>query len=248
MIDINQEKHYFGKILGGYKRKCYLNIINEWVASKKFNRLLKTDLYEEAHGVDDILPYLKNCIHKTGIDNSRFIVNKAFENSKKEFDCVFADLKELPFENEVFDIVFSSSTLDHCNQEIMYEYLKEIHRVLNDKGIVIISINNKHNLALYFANKLEKLLKLSKLQTEFYTTGQLKEIFQKFDFNVRKVDYIFFILPFSKKIINLINNCGNNKLNHVLQYLIYVFERFVKKTFVFKKCLAHLIIFKLTKI
>lgn len=69
-------------------------------------------------------------------------VLKNVETAKtKGIDARLSDLeKALPFENETFDVINASDIIEHlANTD---NFLKEIHRILNNKGYVIIMTPN----------------------------------------------------------------------------------------------------------
>lgn len=242
-----KEKHYLGKVLRKYKRECYLRTINQWLPAKNHGLILKTDLYEEAYGEDALLPYIKWHGYKVGIDNSRFIQEKASASSKGKFVCVLADLKKLPFKDRSFNLILSTSTIDHCSESMMRDYLKEMLRVLDSSGNMIISVNNRHNFLFLFANKFETVLGTNKLRTEFYTISELENIFKECGFRKEETGFAFFIPPFSKHAINLAERLGGGRLHKSLLSLVLLFDSFVKERSVLKKWFSHWLIFKLSK-
>jgi len=68
-----------------------------------------------------------------GIDIEPAVENLNIENCKFKV----ADVKDLPFEDNYFDVVFALSTLEHI--EDLDVVIKEIKRVLKPKGSVILS-------------------------------------------------------------------------------------------------------------
>ena len=60
-------------------------------------------------------------------------------------DLRTAGLESLPFEDEVFDAVVSTSTLDHIPQAQRLEALIEVRRVLAPGGVLVITCDNAEN-------------------------------------------------------------------------------------------------------
>lgn len=79
-----------------------------------------------------------------GIDNSEKLIEiakKEWERNKAEF--LVADILNLPFENESFNIVASIAVLHHLpGHELRFKALKEISRVLKPGGILFLTIWN----------------------------------------------------------------------------------------------------------
>ena len=79
--------------------------------------------------------------------------------SKKIYERSFlSDLtKEIPMENDIYDGVVSSGTFTHGH--VGPSAMVELVRVTKPTGLVTISVNEKHWIALNFANEVEKLNK-----------------------------------------------------------------------------------------
>ena len=79
--------------------------------------------------------------------------------SKKIYERSFlSDLtKEIPMENDIYDGVVSSGTFTHGH--VGPSAMVELVRVTKPGGLVTISVNEKHWIALNFENEVEKLNK-----------------------------------------------------------------------------------------
>ena len=79
--------------------------------------------------------------------------------SKKIYERGFlSDLtEEIPMENDIYDGVVSSGTFTHGH--VGPSAMVELVRVTKPTGLVTISVNEKHWIALNFANEVEKLNK-----------------------------------------------------------------------------------------
>ena len=79
--------------------------------------------------------------------------------SKKIYERSFlSDLtEEIPMENDIYDGVVSSGTFTHGH--VGPSAMVELVRVTKPTGLVTISVNEKHWIALNFANEVEKLNK-----------------------------------------------------------------------------------------
>ena len=79
--------------------------------------------------------------------------------SKKIYERSFlSDLtEEIPMENDIYDGVVSSGTFTHGH--VGPSAMVELVRVTKPSGLVTISVNEKHWIALNFANEVEKLNK-----------------------------------------------------------------------------------------
>ena len=79
--------------------------------------------------------------------------------SKKVYERSFlSDLtEEIPMENDIYDGVVSSGTFTHGH--VGPSAMVELVRVTKPGGLVTISVNEKHWIALNFENEVEKLNK-----------------------------------------------------------------------------------------
>lgn len=61
-------------------------------------------------------------------------------------DIIEAGLDNIPFPDESFDSVMFNAVIEHLNDKLLYDALKEIHRVLKYNGHVIITTAYKEDL------------------------------------------------------------------------------------------------------
>lgn len=90
-----------------------------------------------------------------GIDISREAIEYASSNFQKSSNLKYmeADISQLPFEENTFDVVVSFETIEHVNGEIQNRFLKEIRRVLKPEGILIMSTPNKEIYTIRTGNQ-----------------------------------------------------------------------------------------------
>jgi ubiquinone/menaquinone biosynthesis C-methylase UbiE len=109
-----------------------------------------------------------------GVDISKEYIDIASKSSTKG-NFFQMDARKLDFDNEFFDIVMLSSVLHHVDNNVGKNCFKEIHRVLKNDGVVIISepiINHKSLLSII----------LCKLDRGHFirTTEEYKKLFNNF--------------------------------------------------------------------
>ena len=162
-------ERYSSGVLAEHKRKVYLDLITRWVDVAGSHCILKTDLFAEAFGPElflfDIARLNSNIV---GIDVSQEIVNLAKKNAThhgldaSQYAC--ADVRRLPFNDNSFDLIISDSSLDHFEDEDdIVVALRELARVLQDGGTLILTLDNSRNLTYppYFFFRLWMRLGLS---------------------------------------------------------------------------------------
>ena len=81
--------HYLGSKLRLYKRNSYKRIIRKWVMDVP-KCVLKTDLFEEAHGDDELLSLFKKSEIVIGVDYSREIFNIAKRKLNSNIKCLLS--------------------------------------------------------------------------------------------------------------------------------------------------------------
>jgi len=166
--------------LGRYKAEEFKNLINLWTSGFQGKKILKTDLKEEAFGEDEILFSLPREAQVYGLDIAARTVYRADQkqNSRQlRQRYIVADIRQIPFIDNTFDFVFSTSTLDHFKRgEDLTRSLIELRRVMKPGGTMILLVNNKFNLNAFVMFKLERALKLIDYPVQFYSLKDIKEI------------------------------------------------------------------------
>ena len=146
--------------------------------------VLKTDLFEEAYGGDELLFSLPlDARLKIGIDISAAAVARAADRGHNR-GCRFiqADVRRLPLADQCVDVVLSNSTLDHfASEPEIEESLRELARVLKSGGILLVTLDNPRNVLFILLRaalrwmgvpfRLGKTLPLRKLLRALDETG-----------------------------------------------------------------------------
>jgi SAM-dependent methyltransferase len=122
-----------------------VTLISRWLPAGGVERLLKTDIFDEAVSTG-VLPGTSVPIRSAvGIDVS----GAALESARSRYPrlhAVRADVRRLPFADGSFDAVISNSTLDHfASLEEIAVSLRELRRVLEPGGSLIITLDNRSN-------------------------------------------------------------------------------------------------------
>ena len=124
----------------------------------------------------------------TAIDISEKSIEEA--KSKNIFNCDFQayDGINIPFENEIFDIVFMAGVLHHIDFSLHSNLIKQINRVLKKAGRFYLFEHNPFNpLTRYLVNTCE-FDKKAKLLKSNYTVNLLK----KNNFTIDRKEFIIF--------------------------------------------------------
>ncbi len=114
--------------------------------------VLKTDLFDEVAGKGLVHHLQARGSLVTGIDVSPMIVETALERYPA-LEAVVAEIRELPFADATFDLIYSGSTLDHLASESeIQNAILELERVLRPGGTLILTLDNLANPLIWLRN------------------------------------------------------------------------------------------------
>ena len=130
-------------------------IIAEW-APLRARHALKTDLFDEAVHTG-IYPQVRTrADHFSGVDLSAEVAAQAFRRYPS-IQATVSDVRSLPFCDDRFDFILSTSTLDHFREMQDLELsLMELNRVLCPSGTLIITMDNLANPILFLRNIISR--------------------------------------------------------------------------------------------
>jgi SAM-dependent methyltransferase len=120
------------------------SLLRRWLPTR-CDRLLKTDLFDEAVG-GGLYPELVDRTGEfVGVDISGAVLSAAVKRYPNLNGRV-ADVRALPFASESFDLIVSNSTLDHfASAHSLRDSLVELGRSLVAGGQLIITLDNRTN-------------------------------------------------------------------------------------------------------
>jgi SAM-dependent methyltransferase len=137
---------YLDPVVARQKGSVFLNWIRSATTGLAPRQILKTDVFEEANGEDRILTELfPEARLQAGIDIQESTVHQAARRTPG-FAPLCADARGLPFEDGAFDIIVSTSTLDHFEELADLRCsLRELARVASPGGVVLVILDNPYN-------------------------------------------------------------------------------------------------------
>jgi SAM-dependent methyltransferase len=120
-------------------------LLAKWLPAEPGRKLLKTDLFDEAMGAG-LFPLLSgHAALVAGLDVAQSVISAALSNHPRLL-AVAADVRDLPFAGETFDVVVSNSTLDHFESlDEIRVALRGLHRVLCRGGHLVLTLDNLAN-------------------------------------------------------------------------------------------------------
>ena len=143
---------YLDRLVGEQKRRLHQELIRRWAEGFRPHTVLKTDVFEEAHGDDQILFDLLEDVPLTvGMDVAYSTAAKARLRCPTPGACFFVgDVRRLPLASDSVDFVISTSTLDHFDTaEEFDQSLAELARITRPGGRMIVSLDNAYNPFYY---------------------------------------------------------------------------------------------------
>jgi SAM-dependent methyltransferase len=140
-------KYYFDSRTGGFKSDCFVSVVERWLGPLRGGVVLKTDLWEEAFGSDQVLFREEfGSTFNVGIDVSPGVALKAKSMSGEGRHLCFSacNVCQLPLKDQSVDIIISTSTLDHFDSDQTFaQSLDELGRILKPGGSLILFLDNK---------------------------------------------------------------------------------------------------------
>ncbi len=162
-----------------------MNATNIGMTLESIKTLLIEDdetVLEIGHGnaahVKSILNKAQN-VKYTGIDISETMHNEAKrlnEEFKDQADFVLYEGSKLPFEDKIFDKIFTVNTVYFWEQPI--EYLNEIYRVLKDSGTFVLTFGQRDFM---------ETLPFTQFDFTLYNTDEMEETVSKSHFKRMKI-------------------------------------------------------------
>ncbi len=154
-----------------------LDLLGRWLPAGRVQYLLKTDAFDEAFG-NGLYPLLATKAERiVGVDVSVSTLRLA-RTHHTNLRVVGADVRCLPFADGVFDILVSTSTLDHFpSHDEIRASLHEFRRVLRPAGQLLLTLDNLANPLISLRNALSAT----------YGPYGLRCVLQEVGFNVLEV-------------------------------------------------------------
>ncbi len=96
---------------------------------------------------------------------------------------VVADLENIPFQNDIFDLIWSFSVIQHTHYDRLTNCLSHINRLLSKDGFTYLEFPNRNGIH----NRMGNVQEMDKTKDDYnswcvryYTPQQYKEIFNKY--------------------------------------------------------------------
>jgi len=156
--------YYHDAVIGQIKRDAHLRLIARWCGDLRGKTVLKTDLFEEAHGTDQFLFELEvPGGRRLGMDISPVIVRRARQSATARgvasWALVAGDVLAIPFPARSLDVIVSNSTLDHFpRRQSIDDALRQFYLALKPGGTLVVTLDNPRSLS-YFVGRFKRLIR-----------------------------------------------------------------------------------------
>jgi len=214
----------------------YQDLLKRWQSIPPYAAVLKTDLYDEAQtDYSPLIAINTGSPHITGIDISFDIAARAQErlkDKKQRLNVVACDVRDLAFKSGSFDLIISTSTLDHfSDKNDITRSLRELCRGLKPGGTLIVTLDNLSNPAIKLRNILPYSFLKSLKVVPYYvgkslTKPELTRILQANGFMISETVFI----DHHPRILTVwlgyaLQKIGIKPLEALFQKIIIMFER-----------------------
>ena len=97
---------YLDPITARQKRETHASMIEKWTEGMRVERVLKTDLFEEAFGEDSLLESLFPCAETVcGLDAAFSIAERAFRRHENQIQTLVSDVRNLGVQDRSVDVI-----------------------------------------------------------------------------------------------------------------------------------------------
>ena len=130
-------------------------------------------------GVTSLL--LNDKFDKTLLDLNPLAIDltkEAHLKLSKQANFIVADMFDMPFKDNEFNVVFNSGVIEHFNYEERKNAFMEYSRILKDDGIMIIAFPNHYSLPYRLAYIVRKLFNKWPYPNEYKLFDLKKEIIE----------------------------------------------------------------------
>ena len=102
---------YLDPITARQKRETHLGLIRKWSEGFRVQRILKTDLFEEAYGSDSLLDSMfSEAELACGMDAAFSTAGRALQRHGQKIQAFVCDVRNLAVRNASVDMIVSTST------------------------------------------------------------------------------------------------------------------------------------------
>jgi SAM-dependent methyltransferase len=169
-------------------------LFNEHCPALEGLTIFKTDLWDEARNTRILAWASEQGARAYGIDISPPTVRHArLAFRETALRCAVADVRELPFRDGCFDVIYSMGTIEHFDET--ERAVEEMARVLKPGGRAIVGVPNRHDpfLRPLLATVLQALGLYAYGYEKSYSRQALRDMLERAGLSVEAETAILFI-------------------------------------------------------
>ena len=156
------------------------------------------------------------------------VSRQTLKNAGKNGYTVVADLKEIPFKPNVFDLVWSFSVIQHTHKDRLMGCLNDIKRILKPGGFTKLEFPNKNGIRNHWGSAKKFAAEANDYNSwavRYYTPAEYKKIFDNIFGNFSYTNHSFLgigVLKEDLKYVSLKNKllCGISLTGSLLTKII----------------------------
>lgn len=224
-------RYYHDNAVGQLKRDIHLRLLSRWCPDLRGKTVLKTDLFEEAHGPDQFL--FEIAVPggvRLAMDISPVIVRRARHEAAvrgvESCSLLAGDVLALPLRANSLDVIISNSTLDHFpGPEYIDAALRQLYGALKPGGTLLVTLDNPHSVS-YLIGRWKRMLRPDPFFLgHTLSSWQLKELLDRIGYRVTDSTAILHGLEnHSSALMQAARRLGGWRLHQAIRKLLAVLE------------------------
>ncbi|MEE3947370.1 class I SAM-dependent methyltransferase [Bacillus wiedmannii] len=163
-----------------------------WGFEPTESAILTKDFFLEKSVKDILVPgigygrnakvFIENGINVTGIEISKTAIDLARENGLEDVRMYHGSVNEMPFDNKLYDGIFSHALLHLLNEQERENFIKDCYNQLKPGGYLIFTTVSKKAPTYGKGNQLDKDYYeiMEGVKMFFYDSESIKQDFNKY--------------------------------------------------------------------
>ncbi|MFU2029167.1 SAM-dependent methyltransferase [Bacillus wiedmannii] len=163
-----------------------------WGFEPTESALLTKDFFVEKSVKDILVPgigygrnakvFIENGINVTGIEISKTAIDLAKQNGLEDVRMYHGSVNEMPFDNKLYDGIFSHALLHLLNEQEREKFIKDCYNQLKPGGYLIFTTVSKKAPMYGKGNQLDKDYYeiMEGVKMFFYDSESIKQDFNKY--------------------------------------------------------------------
>ncbi|PEK23280.1 class I SAM-dependent methyltransferase [Bacillus wiedmannii] len=163
-----------------------------WGFEPTESAILTKDFFLEKNVKDILVPgigygrnakvFIENGINVTGIEISKTAIDLARENGLEDVSMYHGAVNEMPFDNKLYDGIFSHALLHLLNEQERENFIKDCYNQLKPGGYMVFTTVSKKAPMYGKGNQLDKDYYeiMEGVKMFFYDSESIKQDFNKY--------------------------------------------------------------------